>query len=230
MFIENSKDKESIPTKNLITKVKIFATTTIILGYLCVYTLSQQYFKEEANKHEKEFIENFYNLINKLQEYFQFDSFYLLDRLISEKLVNTLIYVREKYQSKANNYNHNYNSKYICRILVDKDALGDTLSKLKIDLPGNLQPYNNTDFFAFGESEHEVKNKAKTYLKYTIDPENKLRLWSKDISINPKTNDVTWMKPTPIKEDDSVYAKEIIEDYINNLETKVNIISPWDKV
>jgi len=111
LFIENSKDKESIPTKNLVSTVKIYATTVIILGYLCVFTLSQQYFKEEANKLEKEFVDTFDDLINHLQEYFQFSDFYLLDRQVSRKLATTLIYVREKYKLNG--------KKYIINIILD---------------------------------------------------------------------------------------------------------------
>lgn len=198
LFIENNKDNESIPTKNLVTTAKISVTTAIALGYSCVYTLSQHYVKEESNKLEKEFITSFSDLINQLEEYFNLSDFYLVDRQISKKIASTLIYVREKHQLNDEKYNYHYNPKYICRILFEINTLPEAINPL--NLPYKLTTINKKDVFAFGESEDDAKSKAISLLKY--------HLMNGDNSI----------------------SEEQIESYINNLEIKVDIISPWGEV
>jgi len=63
-----------------------------------------------------------------------------------------------------------------------------------------LKTINKKDVFAFGESEDDAKKNAISLLKFHI--------------INGCNS----------------ISEEQIETYINNLETKVDIISPWSRV
>ena len=155
-------------TRILITKLSL--VTTLIHGLVCVFFLSSKFSSKKYNQVRKEYIRDYYRIINDFKKQFSYDkSLYILDNILCNDLINRLKYARKIYK-QINRYKINCNreSIYICRALLKHNIT--TIDKSTNSPIVVIEKKDN--IVVFGKSKEESITTCKRRFKSFIDDEN----------------------------------------------------------
>ncbi|WP_040484706.1 hypothetical protein [Lyngbya aestuarii] len=183
---------------------KISITITLIFAALCIYFLDKNYKKEDINKVNKRFLDEFQKYLQPLREDFQFTHICKINQIVASALVQDLKYVREKYKkiSRDAYITNPINEEpiYIIQILFNDILISQILSDNLILQERYRIATHNCTIVTFGRSEIEARQHGESLLKSYID------------NYISETQDVDEQK---------------FQKIIQYSERKIDIISPW---
>lgn len=200
LFLANDKNQKN--TRFAIVRISI--TTTLVYGLLCNYSLGYRYSREKHSELKKNYLSDYYQIINELKEEFNYNkSLYIINNTLCKDFIFKLEFARNIYQ-EINKYNFNIKreSIYICRAILNRDITTvDTSTKKLV-----VVILNKDNIVMFGKTKEEATKNCQDRFRYFL---------------NNSNNQLSQNFPTATK-----LTQNKIDKLIEETKYEVHIVSP----